>query len=123
MAQGPSHVYTPPSGVPPLEGVPPLGVPPAGAGAEQQYHETWGQANESPIRTGPKLGTPAAGVPPKWGPKMGPKSHSYFDGSDGRQCDFAHSTLSGEAPKQGPRDPVLDPILRVPGGGSNEGIP
>ena len=101
MAQGPSHVYTPPSGVPPLEGVPPLGVPPAGAGAEQQYHETWGQANEFPIRTGSESGPPDWGYPQNGVPKMGPKPHKYFGGSDGRQCDLAHFT----PPKWGPQIP------------------
>ena len=99
------------------------GDPILGGIPEQQTLKTWGQANELPSKMGSQSGTPAPGIPPKWGPKMGPKSHSYFDGSDGRQCDFAHSTLPGEAPKWGPQNPVLDPILRVPGASANEGIP
>ena len=43
------------------------GIP--GEGPVQHTHETWGQANESPIRTGPILDTPDPGVPPKWGPR------------------------------------------------------
>ena len=54
---------TPPSGVAPLEGLAPLGLAPEGPGPEQQYHETWGQANES----GPKTGYPQIGGTPKMG--------------------------------------------------------
>ena len=67
MAQGPSHVYTLLAGVAPLEGLAPLGLAPEGPGPEQQYHETWGQANELPL----KSGTLIWGVPPKQGPQNG----------------------------------------------------
>ena len=59
-------------------------------------------------------GYPISRDPRDWGypqmgvPQIGPKSHSYIDAPDGRQCDLAHMSCS----KGGPKHPILDPYLR-----------
>ena len=51
------------------------------------------------------------GIPPKWGPVLEAKSHSYIDAPDGRQCDLAHISCSGEAQNRVPGTLIWDPIL------------
>ena len=46
-------------------GTPKTGYPILGGIPEQQYLKTWGQANEFPIKTGLRSGTPVPGIPPK----------------------------------------------------------
>ena len=53
---------------------------------------------------------PSPGIPPKWGPVLEAKSHSYIDAPDGRQRDLAHISCSGGALKQHPQWLIWDPI-------------
>ena len=105
MAQGPSHVYTPPSGVPPLEGVPPLGVPQPGQVLNSNTMKHGGRRMNLPSEPAQNQDPQIGGYPQKGGPKMGPKSRSNIGGSDGRQCDLAHINCPRDPSKWGPQTP------------------
>ena len=87
-------------------------------------HDPMHQPNMGPPRGGCNEGIPyileetppipaphLEGYPQNRGPKTGPRIHSNIGAPDGRQCDLAHISCSGEAQNRVPGTPIWDPLL------------